>query len=204
MKRQTVLESHIFLNEKRYRKIKGRAMDGGNKQRDYISKEDASSTTSSKEAVLMSCIIDAEEERDVVVIDILNVFIRTQVEYEKDMAFIKIHGVLVDILVKIAPDVYKSHVTTIKKGVKQLLTQCQNAIYSTMVASLLYFCNTTKCLTEVLFKINPYNPCVANKMIDGQQMTIFYHVENCKLNHSRINVNDGMIKWLRQEYESIF
>ena len=87
--------------------------------------------------VLLSCIIDAEEERDVAVIDIPNAFIPTRVEDEKDMAFIKIFGVLVDILVEIAPDVYKSHVTNEKKGVKQLLVQCQNALYGKMVASLL-------------------------------------------------------------------
>jgi hypothetical protein len=38
--RQTVLESHIFLKLKRDGKIKGRTVAGGNKQRDYISKED--------------------------------------------------------------------------------------------------------------------------------------------------------------------
>jgi hypothetical protein len=43
--RQTVLESHMFLKEKRDGKIKGRTVAGGNKQRDYISKEDASSPT---------------------------------------------------------------------------------------------------------------------------------------------------------------
>jgi hypothetical protein len=40
--------------------------------------------------VLLSCIIDAEEERDVAVVDISNAFIQTRVENEKDMAFIKI------------------------------------------------------------------------------------------------------------------
>jgi hypothetical protein len=51
-------------------------MAGGNKQRDYISKEDASSPTIATEAVLLSCIIDAEEGRDVTVIDIPNAFIQ--------------------------------------------------------------------------------------------------------------------------------
>ena len=45
-------------------------------------------------------------------INIPNTFIQTLVEHEKDIAFIKICGVLVDILVKIAPDVYNSYVTT--------------------------------------------------------------------------------------------
>jgi hypothetical protein len=135
IQRQTVLESHMFLKEKRDGKIKGRTVAGGNKQRDYISKEDASSPTVAPESILLSCIIDVEEERDVAVIDIPNAFIQTRVEDEKDMAIIKIRGVLVDILVQISPDAYKSYATTDKKGVRQLLVQCQhNALYGTMVA----------------------------------------------------------------------
>jgi hypothetical protein len=66
--------------------------------------------------VLLSCIIDAEEERDVAVVDISNAFVQTCVENEKDMAFIKIQGILVDILVEIAPDVYKFYVSKDNKG----------------------------------------------------------------------------------------
>jgi hypothetical protein len=66
----------------------------------------------------------------------------------------------VDILVKIAPDIYKSYITTDKKGTKQWLVQCQNALYGTIVASLLYYRKFTKSLTSVRFKINPYDPCI--------------------------------------------
>ena len=179
-------------------------MAGGNKQRDYISKEDASSPTVSTESVLLSCIIDAEEKRDVAVIDIPNAFVQTRVEDEKDMAIIKLRGVLVDILVALAPDVYKSYTSTDKKGSIQLLVQCQNALYGTMVASLLYYRKFTKSLTGIGFELNPYDPCVANKMIDGKQMTICFHVDDCKLSHRKSRVMDDMIQWLRQEYESIF
>ena len=51
-------------------------------------REDASSPTVTSESVLLSCIIDAEEGRDVAVIGIPNVFIQTRVEDEKDMATI--------------------------------------------------------------------------------------------------------------------
>jgi hypothetical protein len=135
----TVLESHMFLKEKRDKSIKGWTVAGGNKQRDYISKEDTSSPTVATESVLLSCIIDAEEGRDVAVVDVPNAFIQTKIEDEKNMAFIKIRGDLVDILVEIAPDVYGPYVTVDKKGAKQLLVQCQNALYGTMVASLLYY-----------------------------------------------------------------
>jgi hypothetical protein len=178
---------------------------GGNKQRDNISKEDASSPTVATEAILLSCIIDAKEGRDVAVIHIPNAFIQMRVEDEGDtMAIIKICGVLIDILVQIAPNVYKSYVMTDKKGTKQLLVQCQNALYGTMVASLLYYRKFTKSLMSVGFEINLYDPCVANKIVNGMQMTICFHVDDCKLSHCSSRANNNMIDWLRQEYESIF
>jgi hypothetical protein len=67
----------MFLKHKRDRKIKGRTVTGGNNQRDYISKEDASSPTVATESVLLSCIIDAEEEWDVAVVDIPSAFVQT-------------------------------------------------------------------------------------------------------------------------------
>ena len=91
---------------------------------------------------------------------------------------------------EIAPDVYKSHVITNKKGVKQSLVNCQNALYGTMVSSFLYYHKFTKSLTNIGFKINPYDPYVANKIIDQQQMTICYHVDDCKLSHRRRKVNE--------------
>ena len=202
--RRTILESHMFLKEKRDGKIKARTVAGGNKQRDYIPKEDASSPTVYTEAVLLSCIIDAEEARDVAVIDIPNAFVQTRVEDEKDMAFIKLRGDLVDILVDLAPDVYGPYVTTDRKGVKQLIVQCQNALYGTMVASLLYYRKFSKSLTDVGFEFNPYDPCVANKMVKGKQMTILFHVDDCKLSHKDQKENNKMIKYLKKKYESIF
>jgi hypothetical protein len=42
---QTVLGSHMVIKQKRDGKIKGGTVAGGNKQHEYISKEDASSPT---------------------------------------------------------------------------------------------------------------------------------------------------------------
>jgi hypothetical protein len=115
----SVFESHAFLKE-RDSKIKGQTVAGGNKELDYISKEEVSSTVA-RESVLLRCIADAEEERDVAVNDIPNAFIQTRIDKEEDMAIIKIRGVLVDMLLDIAPDIYQPYVTTDKKGIKQLV-----------------------------------------------------------------------------------
>jgi hypothetical protein len=121
VQRQTVLESPMFLNQKQDVKIKWRTVAGGNTQRNYISKEDASSPTFAMESVLLSCIIDAEGEQDVAVVDIPNAFVQTHVENKNNMVFINIRGILVDILVEIAPDVYKAYVSKDRKRMRQLL-----------------------------------------------------------------------------------
>jgi hypothetical protein len=115
-----VLESHMFLMEKRDGEVKRRTVAGGNKQRDFISEEEASLPTVATESVLLTCIMEAEENRDVAVIDIPNAFIQTRIEDENDMVFIKIRGVLADMLVDIAPDVCKSQVSVDKKGNKAI------------------------------------------------------------------------------------
>ena len=51
-------------------------------------------------------------------IDILNVFIQTCVKNIKDMATIIVQGELVDVLVEIAPEIYGTHVSNDKRGVK--------------------------------------------------------------------------------------
>ena len=45
---------------------------------------------------------------------------------------------------------------------------------------------------------------MTNKMIDAKQMTICFHVDDCKLSHKSSSAMDKMTNWLRQECESVF
>jgi hypothetical protein len=100
-----VLESHVFIVKKRCVKVKACKVAGGNKQRGYIAKEDASSPMCATESVLLTCSIDARENRETATINISNTFIQTVVEYEKDKVIILI--MVVDMICKIAPDFYQ-------------------------------------------------------------------------------------------------
>ena len=158
----------------------------------------------STDSVLLTSIIDAKEHRDVAIIDIPNAFIQMVVEDNKDRVIMRIRGHMVDVLVKVAPTVYGPYVSTDKQGRKQLLVECLNAIYGTMVASLLYYRKFTRSLKNQGYTMNPYDPCVWNKMIRGEQITICFHVDDCKVSHKSVKVVDEAIKWLRRDYESIF
>ena len=146
--------------------------------------------------MLLSCVIGAQEHRDVATIDILNAFIQTHVEKIEEKATIIVRGTLVDVLVDIAPDIYGPYVKNDKKGVKTLILRFHHDIYGTMVASLIYYKYICKTIKHLGFNINPYDPCISNHTIDNNQHTIFWHVD--------LKFNDKLIKSLKQEYESIF
>ena len=202
--KKKVLESHMFVVKKRDGKTKARLVAGGNTQRDYLTKEDSSSPTVSTEAVILTSIVDAHERRDVAVIDIPNAFIQTRVNNERDRVIIRLRDIVVEWLVKTAPEVYGPYVTIDRKGMKVLLVECWNAIYGTMVAGLLYYHKFSDSLTEQGYVANAYDPCVWNKMIKGKQSTICFHVDDCKISHVSVKVNDDTIAWLRRDYESNF
>ncbi len=128
---------------------------------------------------MLTCVIDSQEERDVAVVDIPNAFVQTVVSEEdaEHRVVVRIRGPLVDILVSIVPGVYKPYVSTTKTGQKVLIVECLNAVHGTMVAALLYYKKFVKSLKSKGFNLNPYNPCMANKIVEGKQITVCFHVD---------------------------
>jgi hypothetical protein len=202
--KEHILESHIFVEEKQDGKIKARKVVGGNKQQDYITKEDVSSPTVLAESVMLTCIIDALEDQDIAIINIPSAFGQTVIKDEEHPVIIHIRGPFVDILVSIAPDVYGPYVSTNKTGQKVLMVQCLNAVYGTMLAALLNYKKFVKSLMKQGHKINPYNGCMANKVVKGKQVTICFHIDDCKISHKPSAVIENTIAWLRVENKSIF
>ncbi len=194
----------MLIGQKRTGETKARMVTGGNMQRGHVTKEESSSPTVSSKAVLLTSIVDACKGRDIAVVDILNVFIQTCVDDAKDCVIIWITGAIVDWLVKVVPKIYASYVATNSKGINSLLVECYTAIYGTMVAGLLYYHKFLTSLKNRGFTVNPYDPCVWNRVIISKQMTICFHVDDCKISHLDPKVVNYTIAWLRDEYESVF
>ena len=68
----------MFLKEKRDGNIKGQSCADGRKQRLWMQKEQTSSPTVSKQALFLSCVIDAKERQDVGTADIPGAFLQTK------------------------------------------------------------------------------------------------------------------------------
>jgi hypothetical protein len=104
--------------------------------------------TVTAKAVMLTCVIDAQENRDIAVVDIPNAFVQTIVDEEDadHHVIVCIREPLVDILVSIAPDVFGPYVSINKNGQKVLIVECLNAVYGMMVAEFLYYKKFVKCL----------------------------------------------------------
>ena len=73
--------------------------------------------------------------------DVLNAFIKAEIptpEKGEDCIIMKITGVLADLMVEIAPDVYGGHIDY-EKGTKVIYIQVLQALYGMLKAALLWY-----------------------------------------------------------------
>ena len=52
----------------------------------------------------------------------------------------------------------------------------EKALYGMLQLSLLYYKKFRQDIESIGFKVNPYDPCVANRMVNGKQHTVTWHV----------------------------
>jgi hypothetical protein len=84
-------------------------------------------------------------------------------------------GTLAELMVKTNPRLYRQYVV-LEKGRSVLYLRLQKALYGMMKSALLFYKKLVGELQDVGFEINPYDPCIVNKMVNGSQMTTRWHV----------------------------
>ena len=186
----------MFLKQKRTGQIKGRGCADGRKQRLHTPKDDASSPTVATESVLLSCVIDAKEGRDVATVDIPGAFMQGD---QDETVHMRLEGTLAELLTKCDPKLYRKYVVT-ENNKPVLYVELIKALYGTLRAALIFWRKLTSKLVEWGFTINPYDWCVANKQINGQQCTLVWHVDDMKISHADRKIVDNIIKMLEQEF----
>ena len=167
-----------------------------------MSNEDTSSPTVMTESVLLTSAIEAKEKRHVVIVDIPNAFIQTSIEdtnKDSDRYIMKIRGAMVQMLCWMDPTTYKDYV--VKEGKQEVLyIQVKKAIYGMLISALSFYLKLRKDLEDIGFVINPCDECVANKMIDGKQFTVCFHVDDLKASHADSRVVEDFVRWVEEKY----
>ena len=197
--RRTALRAINLIKEKRSGKLKGRTVADGRPQRSLYDKSETASPTVSVDALMMSLMIDAKEGRDVATADVAGAYLKADMD---DFVVMKFTGNDVKILCEMNSD-YGRFVDTDRNGQKVLYVRLLKALYGCVKSALLWYDLFTNSLKEMGFILNPYDPCVANCMIDGKQCTIAWYVDDNKISHVNPNVVTDLIKRIEARFDEM-
>ena len=136
--------------------------------------------------------------------DIPGAFLQTD-QPDDEEVILRITGTLVDILAKIDPKVYRSKIID-QNGRNIVYAKEEKAIYGTLCAAKLFWENITNTLggpDGMGFVRNPYDACTMNKMINGIQATVIFHVDDLKVSHKDPEVVKDILDKLDEVYGTL-
>ena len=82
-----------------------------------------------------------------------------------------------------------------------LYVKLLKAIYGLLRSALLFYNKLSGNLISQGFELNPYDPCVANKMVNGSQFTVLWHVDDLKISHLQESELDKFIEHIKKNYQ---
>ena len=81
------------------------------------------------------------------------------------------------------PKLYAKCMLRGKNGEEKLYVKLDKSLYSYLRSALLFYCKLRGELESYGFVFNPYDPCVANKWVNGSHMTVAWYVDDLKISH---------------------
>ena len=86
-------------------------------------------------------------------------------------------------MVTVDPKLYRKYVMTDHNGQSILCVKIHKALYGLLMIMLLFYKKFVTDLEQYSPVLNPYDPFVANKKIDGHEMTVTWHIDDFKVSH---------------------
>lgn len=114
----------------------------------------------STDATFVLAAIAAHERRVTATLDLPGAFLHAD---NDSFVIMKMTGSLAELMVKTAPTLYQKYVIKDSSGKPMLYVQLQKALYGMLKSALLFYRKLVTDLTNMGSKLNPYNPCMANK-----------------------------------------
>jgi len=143
----------------------------------------------------LSLAIDAKEKRDVAIADVVGAYLLANMN---DFVVIKVTGESTDVMCKVRPDY--EELVVIDKGKRVLYLRLSKALYGCIQSALLWYNTFKEHLIDMGFKLNPYDPCVANAVIDGHQCTICWYVDDMKISHKKSKTVNRIIRQMEEKF----
>jgi Reverse transcriptase (RNA-dependent DNA polymerase) len=158
-------------------------------------KSETTSLTVANDALLLTILIDAKERRDVATADVVGAYLNADMD---QFTLMKLTGEAVDIRVNVNQSYKKFVVQEIGKSI--LYLQLKKALYGHVKSALLWYELFVNTLKDMGFELNPYDACVANKIIEGTQCTIVWYVDDNKISHVNPSVVSNVISKIEERF----
>ena len=193
--KRAALRAINLIKEKRDGRIKGRTVADGRSQRSLYDKSETASPTVATDALMLTIIVDAYEQRDVATADVVGAYLKA---FMTDFVVMKFSDESVDILCELNKK-HKQFVT-IEGGKRVLYVRLVKALYGCVKSALLWYDLFSSALVDMGFELNPYDPCVANCNIEGKQCTIAWYVDDNKISHADPKVVTAIIEKIEERF----
>jgi hypothetical protein len=195
------IRSSMFLTEKftasgEFDKLKARLVAGGDGQ-DKSLYENLSSPTVAQETIMMVLAIAAIEKRKVATIDITGAYLECDIDKD-DEVIMTIDPFLAKLLGQIDPTVNQK---TDEKGV--IYVRLKKALYGCVQSAKLWYDKLCKVLEDDGYVKNDYDGCLFNKVVDGVQVTVAFHVDDLLITSVRGEMVDKLEVLLKSKFQAI-
>jgi hypothetical protein len=132
------------------------------------------------------------------VVDIPGAYLSADMYEEVTML---LRGRLAGLMINTAPNIYRKYITVDAKNQPVLYVKLQKALYGCLRSALIFYLKFFRDIESQGFTLNPYDPCVANKVINGKQFTVAWHVDDIKMSHVDEKEVSKLITWLKSVYD---
>jgi len=115
-----------------------------------------------------------------------------------DFVILKVQGQTIDLLCKVSSK-YEEFIV-IENGERVLYLQLLKALYRCVQSALLWYKLFSGTLQGMGFILNPYDACIANKVIATKQCMIAWHVDDMKISHEDPTMVSSIIKLIESQF----
>jgi hypothetical protein len=196
---QPPIPSHMFLKEKftpngDFDKLRARLVANGQYQDRYTTYENISSPTASVPVILMIAAIAAKEGRDVKTADVPVAYLNAPNSHLK--ITMRLDPFIARILCEVDPS-FKRYL----RADGTIVVLLKKALYGCIESAKLWYDFLTDTLAKEGFQVNPLEPCVMNKTVQGKQCTVVIYIDDLKFTSQDESITISAIAALEKRFD---
>jgi len=195
------IRCHMFLKEKldaagNFVKMKARLVAGGDGQ-DKTIYQNISSPTVCLESVFGMLAVAAILRRKVATVDITGAYLECELP-EDDEVIMLVDPLLSRLLAEVDPSA-----VPFQNDKGQLCVRLKRALYGCVQSARLWLEKLRDTLVSLGFEANPYDLCTFNKVVDGEQISIAFHVDDLLITCCSDSAIDALIVQLEGVFTGV-